>query len=73
MTHNFENTESWEEENVLQFKRCSVVPAMTIACCLIFWCKCSLRYNMTRKEIFVQPFQLRDIKNTTFCSSVAFS
>jgi len=27
-----------------------MVTAITIACCLIFWCKCLLRYNITRNE-----------------------
>jgi len=30
-----------------------VVTAITIACCLIFWWKCSQRYNITRNEKFV--------------------
>jgi len=30
------------KENVLQIERCIVVPAITLACCLIFWWECYL-------------------------------
>ena len=39
-----------------------MVNSITIECCLIFWWKCLLRYNITRNEEFVWPLQLRDIK-----------
>jgi len=38
-----------------------MVFAITIACCLVFWWKCSRRYNITRNERFALPFQFKDI------------
>ena len=40
-----------------------MVPAITIACCLVFWWICSLGCNITWNEKYVQLFQLRGIKN----------
>jgi len=43
-----------------------MVTATTIACCLIFWWKCLLRYSIKRNEKFVYPFHFRDIKKKSF-------
>jgi len=45
-----------------KLKDCSVVTAITIAYCLIFWWKCLQIYNITRNEKFVWAFQLKDMK-----------